>query len=63
MTLQSTGAAFSTAGLPIASNAALLEGGLDWRVTAQAKLGVAYQGELAQHAQTHAAKGSFTWQF
>jgi outer membrane autotransporter protein len=59
----STGAAFTVAGVPIAKNSALLEGGVDWRVTAQIKLGVSYQGELAQHAQTNTAKGSFTWNF
>lgn len=60
---QSTGAAFTTSGVPIASNTALVEGVLDWRITAQIKLGVGYQGELAQHAQTHTAKGNFTWNF
>jgi outer membrane autotransporter protein len=59
----STGAAFSVSGVPIAQNAALVEGGIDWRITAQIKLGVGYQGELAQHARTQTGKGSFTWNF
>jgi fibronectin-binding autotransporter adhesin len=59
----SSGAAFSVSGVPIAKNAALLEGGIDWRLAAQIKLGVSYQGELAQHAQTNTAKANFTWNF
>jgi outer membrane autotransporter protein len=59
----STGAAFTVAGVPIAKNSALVEGGIDWRITAQMKFGVAYQGELAKSAQTNTAKGSFTWNF
>jgi outer membrane autotransporter protein len=59
----STGAAFTVSGVPIAKNSALVEGGVDWRITAQMKLGVAYQGELAKSAQTNTAKGSFTWNF
>jgi uncharacterized protein with beta-barrel porin domain len=63
LAFQSTGAAFSVAGVPIARNTALVEGGLDWRVSPQAKLGAYYQGALAAHAQTHAIKGVFTWGF
>lgn len=59
----STGAAFTVAGVPIAKNSALVEGGIDWRITAQMTFGVAYQGELAKSAQTNTAKGSFTWNF
>jgi uncharacterized protein with beta-barrel porin domain len=63
LAFQSTGAAFSVAGLPIAQNSAVVEGGIDWRITAQIKVGVRYQGELAQHAQTQMAKANFTWNF
>ena len=54
---------FSVAGVPVARNSALVEGGFDWRFTPQAKLGVPYLGELAANAQTHAIKGAFTWDF
>jgi uncharacterized protein with beta-barrel porin domain len=63
LAFQSTRAAFSFAGVPIAENSALVEGGIDRRITAHIKLGVAYQGELAQHARTNTAKGNFTWNF
>jgi outer membrane autotransporter protein len=60
---QSTGAAFSVAGVPIAREAALVEGGLDLRFTPHSKIGAAYTGELANHVQAHAVKGGFTWDF
>jgi uncharacterized protein with beta-barrel porin domain len=63
VTLQSTGAAFTVAGLPIAREAALLEGGFDLRFTPSARIGVTYSGALANHVQTHAVKGGFTWKF
>ena len=63
LAFQGTGATFTTAGIPIARDAALVEAGFDWRFSPQAKLGAFYQGELAAHAQTHAFKGGFTWDF
>ena len=63
LAFQGTGAGFSVAGLPIARDTALVEAGFDWRFAPQAKLGAFYQGELAAHAQTHAVKGAFTWDF
>jgi outer membrane autotransporter protein len=63
LAFQGTGTGFSIAGIPIARDTALVEGGVDWRFSPQAKLGVFYQGELAAHAQTHAVKGGFTWDF
>jgi subtilase-type serine protease len=49
--------------VPIARNSALVEAGFDWRFSPWAKLGLAYQGELAANAQAHAIKGAFTWDF
>ncbi len=63
LAFQSTGAAFSVSGVPIANDTAVIEAGLDWRITAQIKLGIGYQGELAKTAQTQMAKGNFTWNF
>jgi outer membrane autotransporter protein len=63
LAFQGTGTTFTTAGIPIARDTALVEAGLDWRFSPQAKLGAFYQGELAAHAQTHAFKGGFTWDF
>jgi outer membrane autotransporter protein len=63
LAFQGTGRSFTTAGISIARDAALVEAGFDWRFSPQAKLGAFYQGELAAHAQTHAFKGGFTWDF
>jgi outer membrane autotransporter protein len=63
LAFQSTGAAFSTAGVPIARDAALVEGGVDLRLSPRAKLSLNYAGELAAHAQTHSVKGGYTWNF
>ena len=63
LAFQGTGTAFTVAGVPIARNSALVEAGLDWRFTPRAKLGLAYLGELAANAQSHAIKGAFTWDF
>jgi outer membrane autotransporter protein len=63
LAFQGTGTGFSVAGVPIARDTALVEGGFDWRFSPQARLGAFYQGELAAHAQTHAVKGTFTWGF
>jgi outer membrane autotransporter protein len=63
LAFQGTGAAFSTAGVPIARDTALIESGFDWRFSPQARLGAYYQGELAAHAQAHAFKGTFNWNF
>ena len=63
LAFQGTGAGFTVAGIPIARNTALVEGGVDWRFSPQAKLGASYQGELAAHAESHAFKGAFSWNF
>ena len=63
LAFQSTGTSFTVAGIPIARNTALIEGGFDWRFSPQAKLGAYYQGELAAHAESHAFKGALTWDF
>jgi outer membrane autotransporter protein len=63
LAFQSTGVAFSVAGVPIARDSALVEAGTDLRFSPNAKVGIAYTGALAAHAQTHAVKGGFTWNF
>ena len=59
----STGAAFGIAGVPLARDAALVEAGGDLQLTAQAKIGVSYAGQLANSAHDHSVKGNFTWRF
>ncbi|WP_130229494.1 autotransporter domain-containing protein [Bradyrhizobium sp. Leo121] len=63
LAFQSTGANFMVAGVPLARNAALVEGGLDLRVMPQASVGISYVGQLADRVQDHSVKGSFSWRF
>jgi outer membrane autotransporter protein len=63
LAFQSTGASFSVSGVPIAADTAVIEAGLDWRITAQMKFGIGYLGEIAKTANTNMAKGNFTWNF
>jgi outer membrane autotransporter protein len=58
-----SGAGFAINGVPLARDAALVESGLDLRVSPHAKLGVSYSGELASRLQDHAVKGTFAWNF
>jgi len=60
LAFQSTGAAFAISGVPIARDAALAEAGVDLRISARAKLSLAYSGQLAERAQTHSVRGGFT---
>jgi outer membrane autotransporter protein len=54
---------FSIAGAPIARNALALEAGLDWRLTASAKLGVYYSGLLSSSASDNAIKAKLEASF
>ena len=47
---------FAIAGAPIARNALALEAGIDWRFTANVKLGVYYSGLIASNASDNAIK-------
>ena len=63
LTFQSTGASFTSSGVPIARDQAIVGVGVDLRVTAQLKLGLSYAGELAGRVQDNAVKANFTWNF
>lgn len=59
-----TGSApFTVYGVPLARDAALVEAGLDWNVTANAVLSVAYSGQLASDAQDNAVQGRLSVSF
>jgi outer membrane autotransporter protein len=63
LSFQSIGSGFNILGVPIARDAALVEAGGDLQLTAQAKVGVSYAGQLANSAHDHSVKGNFTWRF
>ena len=48
LAFQGTGTAFTVAGVPIARNSALVEGGFDWRFSPAAKLGVSLSGRTCR---------------
>ena len=58
-----TGDAFTIAGTPIAKDAAVVETGLDFNLSPSAKLGIAYNGQLAKDAQQHGFKVNIRVQF
>ena len=58
-----TAAAFGIAGVPLARDTALVEGGFDIIVRPNATVGVAYSGELAKSVTDHAIKGRATVRF
>ncbi len=57
------GAAFSSQGVPLAKDAAVLEAGLDISVGAAGKLGIGYSGQLASEQRDHALTVSFSMGF
>ncbi|MGA0563780.1 autotransporter domain-containing protein [Ancylobacter sp. VNQ12] len=59
----SGGVPFTIAGVPIARDAAVVEAGLDIAVSTDAKLGIAYSGQLAEDAYDHGVRGSFVLRF
>lgn len=54
---------FTVAGAPIAQNAALIDAGFDLRLSARARLGLSYYGQLSADAQQNAVRGNFSWKF
>ncbi len=55
---------FPVAGVPIARNALVAQGGLDWQVAPSTTLSVAYTGQVGtQHTQEHGVKGSFLYRW
>ena len=57
------GGDFSVSGVPLARDAALVDAGIDLRISARAKAGLSYFGQLAGGAHDNAVTGSFTWAF
>jgi outer membrane autotransporter protein len=54
---------FTIAGVPIARDAAVVEAGLDIAVSADARLGIAYSGQIAGDAEDHGVRGNFVLRF
>ena len=54
---------FAVAGVPIAKNALVLEGGIDFAVSRNLTLGVSYVGQVASQLSDHGIKASLLWKF
>ncbi|MGF0238008.1 autotransporter-associated beta strand repeat-containing protein [Rhodococcus sp. IEGM1300] len=57
------GASFSTQGVPIAKDSALLEAGVDFQITPAGKLGIGYSGQVSSETNDHAMTISFSQSF
>jgi fibronectin-binding autotransporter adhesin len=57
------GANFTVAGVPMARDTALLEGGVNFLLGDNTQLGVAYQGQFTRGDQDHAVKANFEIRF
>jgi fibronectin-binding autotransporter adhesin len=55
---EGTASPFTPVGVPLARDAALVEPGLDPRVTSQATIGISYAGQLAQGIQGNSIRGN-----
>jgi subtilase-type serine protease len=54
---------FTVSGLPIATDAAVVEAGLDLHITRQATLGISYSGQFGGGATDQSARGTFNVKF
>ena len=63
LTFQSTGETFAIAGLPIARDTALFEGGLELRLGPRAEVGLSYSGQYGDRVTSNSVKGNLTWLF
>ena len=63
LTFNSTGQTFAVAGLPIARDTALFDGGLDLRLSPRAEVGLSYSGQYGARATSNSIKGNLTWLF
>ncbi|MGI6855386.1 autotransporter outer membrane beta-barrel domain-containing protein [Mesorhizobium sp. 1B3] len=57
------GDAFDIAGVPIARDAVVIEGGFDLAIAPDAALGLSYSGQIASGARGHGVKADFTMKF
>jgi outer membrane autotransporter protein len=59
----SNGAAFATAGVPLARDAALVNAGVDLTIAPRLALQLVYFGQLADRVRDNSVKGTLRWQF
>lgn len=57
------GSSFKTQAAPLARDAAVVGAGMDYLIGDQTTLGVAYQGQIGEHADTQAVRGNVSYRF
>ena len=57
------GASFSTQGVPIAKDSAVVEAGVDYQISQNGRLGLGYSGQLSRNDKDHAMTISFSLGF
>lgn len=57
------GDAFTVSGAPVARDAALIEAGLDLRISRNATLGLAYAGQFGTGSRDQTGMASLRWAF
>ena len=57
------GTSFSTQGVPIAKDSAVLEAGIDYQISPNGKLGLGYSGQVSRNDKDHAMTISFSLGF
>ncbi|MEW6124164.1 MAG: autotransporter domain-containing protein [Pseudomonadota bacterium] len=57
------GTAFSVSGVPLAQNAALVEGGVDLILNPQARIGASYVGQFGDGVTVNAFSANLSWRF
>ena len=58
-----SGVGFSVLGVPLARNSAVMEAGVDLKLSPSARLGISYVGRFAGDLQDNGIEGSLLWRF
>ena len=58
-----TGESFAVSGVPLDSDAAAMQAGLDFILTPSATLGIGYDGNVSGRVQDHAIRAGLAWRF
>ncbi len=63
LAFEANGAPFTVSGVPLATDAALVQAGFDLHFNTRMTLGLYYFGELAGHVQDNSVQGNLRWRF
>jgi fibronectin-binding autotransporter adhesin len=63
LTFASTGESFAVAGVPLDTDAAAVQAGLDFVLAPNATLDIGYDGNVSGRVQDHAVRGDLAWRF